>query len=202
MKLVIFDFDGVLINTIEFSFLEHKKYNPNLTYQKFQSFCNGNFCDGVDKAVAEGSHLVPKDWDKSYIENTKRITINEILNKAIKTLSKEYLISIVSSSGSIAINNFLEKEKVKNYFTDILGVDVHRDKTEKIKSLLEKYKISPNAAVFVTDTLGDILEAEKCGVKSIGVTWGLHGRKTLEKGNPVAIIDDPRDLLKTIKNVL
>ena len=50
--------------------------------------------------------------------------------------------------------------------------------------------------------MGDIIEAEKCGVRSIGVTWGLHGRETLEKGNPVTIIDDPRDLENAINNVL
>ncbi|MFZ3015756.1 MAG: HAD hydrolase-like protein, partial [Minisyncoccia bacterium] len=60
----------------------------------------------------------------------------------------------------------------------------------------------PKDVVFITDSLGDILEGNECGVKSIGVTWGLHGRETLKKGNPVAIIDDPRDLEGVINNVL
>ena len=58
-KLVIFDFDGVLVNTIEFCFSGHKKSNPDLTFEKFQSFCDGNWHDGLCKAVEDGSHTIP-----------------------------------------------------------------------------------------------------------------------------------------------
>lgn len=79
---------------------------------------------------------------------------------------------------------------------------MHGSKIIKINSILKKYNIEPNDTVFITDTLGDIKEAKECGVKSIAVTWGLHDRETLEKGNPVAIIDDPRELLRVIEKVL
>jgi phosphoglycolate phosphatase len=121
---------------------------------------------------------------------------------SIKNLSEQYTLSIVSSSSSSYIKNYLEKRNILSCFLDILGFDVSADKTIKIKSLLEKYGIGSKDTVFITDTLGDIVEAEKCEVRSIGVTWGLHDRKTLEKGSPEVIIDDPRDLLKTIENVL
>ncbi len=94
------------------------------------------------------------------------------------------------------------KENIKKYFSDILGTDVHKSKIVKIKSLLEKYNIKPENAVFITDSLGDILEGNECGVKSIGVTWGIHHRETLEKGNPIIIIHSPMDLLTTVQNVL
>jgi phosphoglycolate phosphatase len=100
------------------------------------------------------------------------------------------------------INEILDREDLSSYFTEILGSDVHTSKSEKIKKLIEKYNITSKDAIYITDTLGDIKEAEGCGVKSIAVTWGFHDRKTLEKGNPVAIIDEPMDLLEAIENVL
>jgi len=108
---------------------------------------------------------------------------------------------IVSSSSTKCINDFLLKEKIDN-FSDVLGTDIHKSKIIKINTLLEKYNINPNDAVFITDSLGDILEGNVCGVKSIGVTWGIHPKENLEKGNPIAVISDPRDLLECIKNVL
>ncbi|HPS21395.1 MAG TPA: HAD family hydrolase [Candidatus Paceibacterota bacterium] len=201
-KLVIFDFDGVLVNTIEFCFNGHKKSNPDLTFEKFQSFCDGNWHDGLCKAVEDGAHTIPENWSAIYGEKLKELTVSEILDETIKILSEKYLLTVVSSTDSFLIDNFLKKENVRECFSDILGADVERSKVIKINSLLKKYDLKLDDVVFITDSLGDILEANECGVKSVGVTWGIHPRKNLEKGKPVAIIDDPRDLEKVIKNVL
>jgi phosphoglycolate phosphatase len=201
-KLVIFDFDGVLVNTLEFSFIIHKEKNPNFTWKNFQDFSNGNFIDNIQNAENGGGHVIPLNFKEKYQNNIEKINIQESLHQLIITLSREYQIAIVSSTDSYLINNFLIKENIRKYFSDILGTDVSRDKTIKINSLLKKYNILPENTVFITDSLGDILEGNICGVKSIGVTWGIHNKENLEKGDPVAIIDNPIDLLSVIKNVL
>jgi phosphoglycolate phosphatase len=202
-KLVIFDFDGVIVNTLTFSFKEHKDKNPSLTWEKFQDFSNGNFHDGMIEEIAKGSYnsFGNEEWDKIYSEKIKELTITDIFIEIIKSLSSDYNLAIVSSSSTKCIYNFLLKEKIIK-FSDILGKDVHKSKIVKINILLEKYNIKPEDAVFITDSLGDILEGNECGVKSIGVTWGIHPRETLEKGNPIIIIDNPMDLLTTVQNVL
>ncbi len=67
--------------------------------------------------------------------------------------------------------------------------------------MLEKYKTIPENAVFITDTVGDVLEARKCGVKAIAVTWGFHGEATLQKAKPAKIVSTSEDLLKSIKDI-
>ena len=201
-KLIIFDFDGVLANTEKFCFDLHKKSNKNLSWSEFQGFCNGNFVDGIAKAINEKSHVIPDNFYDKYEKEIEKITVNSSIYETVKSLSENFIICIVSSTESYLIKNFLIKEKLDNYFSDILGADIHKDKTVKINSLLEKYNINSNNVVFITDSLGDILEGNKCGVKSIGVTWGIHNEKNLEKGNPVAIIDDPMKLLDIIQNVV
>lgn len=121
---------------------------------------------------------------------------------SIKNLSNKYTLAIISSTSSSYIKSYLEKRNILSDFSDILGSELDLSKADRINVLLRKYDIKLDEVVYITDTLGDIKEAEKFGVKSIGVTWGLHDRKTLEKGNPVVIIDNPRDLLKIIQNVL
>jgi len=144
--------------------------------------------------------LVIFDFDGVLVNTT--ITIHDILRDTFLKLKDNYKLSIISSSWGDIISSFLKKENLTNYFDDILGFDVHTSKVVKIKSLLEKYNVLPKDAVFITDSLGDILESNECDVKSIGVTWGLHDKKTLEKGNPVDIIDDTRELESVINNVL
>ena len=134
------------------------------------------------------------------------IDSNQVLEKdiieSIKSLSKKYNLAVVSSTSSSYIKSYLEERNILSNFSDILGSDFILSKLDRIKNLLKKYKILQKDAVFITDTLGDIIEAKKCDINSIGVTWGFHERQTLEKGNPFAIIDDPRDLIKAVDNAL
>ncbi len=201
-KLVIFDFDGVLADTEEFCYKIHKDFNGNLTWEKFQSFGVGNFHEGMGKAVLEEAYIVPPDFYKLYEKNLSVISIHDILRETVLLLKDKYILSIISSTSSPYISKFLEKENILYYFDDILGHEIHTSKVIKINTLLKKYKTSPESVVFITDTLGDILEANECNVRSIAVTWGLHERKTLEKGNPIAIINDPSELLGTIEGML
>ena len=124
------------------------------------------------------------------------------ISDAIKNFSNKYILAIISSTSSSYIKSFLKERNVLSNFSDILGSDLFLSKSDRIKILLEKYNISFENVVYITDTLGDINEDKILRVKSIGVTWGLDDRKTLQKGNPVTIIDDPRDLVMTIDNVL
>lgn len=200
-KLVIFDFDGVLVNTIDWAYELHKEYNPGFSREVYDSFVLGNFIDGIGKAV-EGGHIIPEKFDEKYEKNLMTLSIKDVLKLSIRELSKDFVLGIVSSSPSSYIKEFLEQEKIFGCFSEVLGVDVHRSKVLKINNFLSKYGALPERAVYITDTLGDIKEARECKVDSIAVLWGQHRKEVLEKGNPVKIVDDPRNLISTIKDVL
>jgi phosphoglycolate phosphatase-like HAD superfamily hydrolase len=56
--------------------------------------------------------------------------------------------------------------------------------------------------LFITDTVGDIIEAEKCAIRSVAVTWGYHDTTNLTKAKPAAIVNDTTELLSKIKTIL
>ena len=51
------------------------------------------------------------------------------------------------------------------------------------------FDVDLDKSTFVTDTLGDIKEANKLNIKTIAETFGFHNRQRLEKGKPYAIVD-------------
>ncbi len=124
------------------------------------------------------------------------------LKDTIISLSSKYFMAVVSSSSDKYISNYLTNDGLEKYFSDILGSDTYRSKIIKINSLLKKYGTSSKDVVYVTDSLDDIKDGNECGIKSIGVTWGIHPKENLKKGNPIAIIDNPNDLLDTVNNML
>ena len=201
-KLVLFDFDGVIADTLELSYKIHKDANGKLSWEKYQTFSEGNFHEMIGKYVREESYTIPQNFYELYEKNLNIISIHEIIRDAILKLEEKYRLSIISSSNTSYISNFLKKENIFNCFDDILGLDVHTDKIFKINSLLKKYEIEKINSIFITDSLGDILDCNNCGIRAIGVTWGINKKETLEKGRPVMIIEDPRFLLETIQNVL
>jgi tRNA nucleotidyltransferase (CCA-adding enzyme) len=201
-KLVIFDFDGVLVDTLEFSYQIHKSKNNNLTWERFQEFSNGNFHDGIESDIKKGKLAIPDDFYGQYKKGLEALAMHDILHNCILFLATNYRLAIVSSTKDEYITNFLIKENIAEYFSDILGVDIHKNKTIKIQMILEKYNLISRDAVLITDSLGDILEANECHVPSVAVTWGIHGQANLVKGNPASIIDNPQDLVGTIENIL
>jgi len=199
-KLVMFDFDGVLVDTL---FINHKIYeevNEELSLDEFKSFYHGNKFkakrfDGSDRC----EH--PNRCEK-YDFHTRELKVPEIFKDIVKELSLKYILSIISSTHSSSIEKIIKRDGLGGYFSDILGVEVDKSKVKKIKMLLDKYGVDKDNSVYITDTLGDICEAGECSVPSVGVLWGYHDKETLKKGNPAQIIDDPKDLIGAIDNVL
>ena len=115
-------------------------------------------------------------------------------------LAHRYILIIVSSSVNSPIQGLLEKHHLGRYFSEIMGHDVHTHKAEKIRMIFEKYNTVANECIFVTDTLGDMREANNMQVASVGVTWGWHSRETLEKGNPFRVVETPQEISKAISD--
>ncbi len=75
---------------------------------------------------------------------------------------------------------------------EVLGADIEKSKVIKIKKQKEKY---PNSEIYyIGDTVGDIKEGKKAGIKTIAVSWGFHTKKQLEQEKPNFLIDKPKDL--------
>lgn len=145
--------------------------------------------------------LIIFDFDGVFID-TVDASILQVLKDVLKNLYQKYILAIVSSTSNNTIKKILEREGILSYFKDILGFENYTSKVVKNKMLLEKYKITSQDAVFITDTVGDIIEARDSGIKSIAVTWGFHEEERLQKANPEKIVNNPEDLLKAIQELL
>ena len=123
-KMVMFDFDGVLANTLEYSYQIHKVKNLGLTWERFQSYSDGNFHDGYEKAVADGEHIPADDFYGEYSKHLEKIATHDILHDTVLYLSTKYILVRVSSTSSIYIKNYLDKENLLGCFSDIFGADI------------------------------------------------------------------------------
>jgi phosphoglycolate phosphatase len=196
-KYILFDFDGVIIDSFACAYAVKKLICPNATESQYRKCFDGNINDDWHKGDIEHDETCRHGLDFSaeyspLIE--KEAPIFPGMREAVRKLAKSYKLIVISSTLTAPIGAILNKFGIASLFTDVFGNDINPSKVEKIKMVFSKYGVSSERCVFVTDTLGDMLEASKTGVKAIGVAWGFQDKKTLLRGNPFKIVDNPKEL--------
>lgn len=202
-NVILFDFDGVLVDSFEMSYQVTLKFDPGLTREQQKAFFDGNVYEEVERNT--GKSITEEDdhaFYEEYIPQLMNLSPVEGISQVLEELKDVYTLIVISSTISSPIAEYLSKHNLAHYFKEIMGGELDRSKVVKIKMTLEKYNIGPKQTVFVTDTLGDIREATRCGVSSIGVSWGFHDKERLQKGNPTVIVGTPRMLPEAINSIL
>ncbi|MEX2029226.1 MAG: hypothetical protein WD963_01965 [Candidatus Paceibacterota bacterium] len=74
----------------------------------------------------------------------------------------------------------LENAGILNKFDLIASAEVSKDKVEKFKLMRNKYGKN---ILFITDSLGDVRDADIAGISTIVVSWGFMMKKFLNKKN-------------------
>ncbi|MDD5331581.1 MAG: HAD family hydrolase [Candidatus Nanoarchaeia archaeon] len=212
IKAVIFDFDGVLVDSFEsvYQFYKqtYRKGNHKFPYKNAEHFkktYNHNYREYLynigmsDKEIDEIA--VPE-----YINfmNNYDIKFKEGMAQVISELSKDKKLAIASTSYTQILKNKLDKYQVLHLFEHLVGGDLVKNKKphpESLELCLEKLKISPKEAVYIGDMAEDIHAARAAKMKVIAVTYGWHTRKKLEELNPDFIIDKPEEILTIVNNL-
>ena len=213
-KLVIFDLDGTLLNTIadlahSTNYALNKLGYPTHEIEKY-NFMVGN---GIDKLF---ERALPEE-EKSK-ENVLRVRKEFVPYYDIHNAddSRPYpgipeLLSYLQDAGvqiAVASNKYqtATQKLVDHYFPEIHftavfgqreGVKVKPDPII-VSDILEIAKVAKEEALYVGDSGVDMQTAANAGVTACGVTWGFRPRTELEEFNPSYIADTAGE----IKNLI
>ena len=184
-KALLFDFDGVLVDSFEINYYTRLKINKDgISRKKYRELYSKNIHADLKTAKVPKTNPFFKILGPKLMRLKLKDGAKDILDK----LSKNYDLFIVSSTPAPLISDYLKRHDATQYFKKTLGGDFHKSKIYKINYILKKYKLHPQNCLFITDTLGDIAEAKKCGVLSVALTGGFQFKSTLKKGRPLKII--------------
>lgn len=136
-----------------------------------------------------------KDTDVDFFEEYEKQIMCSSINQEFVDFIKNFKGSLFinSSTPDYIIKKYLTKYNITNYFKETLGVEFSKSKIKKFEYLIKKYDLKD--FYFITDTLGDIKEANKLNIKTIAVDFGFHSRETLAKGRPFKIISSFKELM-------
>jgi phosphoglycolate phosphatase len=189
IKNIIFDFDGVIVDSFGLTFDLARKYRPNIKTNNYKKLFEGNIL-----LRNKSKSIDNKEFDNNLYKKIKEYKLKSYVLNFIKKFSKDYRLIIITSTRHKIVKKVLEKHNLYDKFDLVLDSDFHKSKVEKFKFLFSKYKSKKEDFIFITDTLGDIKEANKVKIKTFGVLDGFNSYDTLKKGKPFFILRTIKDL--------
>lgn len=209
MALILFDYDGVLANTLDdlirfgqeacnqlgIKHLVTKDDLSNLEVMSFSSY--GRACEVPEQLIDQ----FVKICLTLFAEKESPPAIFAGLSDIVRYLSTHHKIAIVTTNSSQNVNRFLARNSLSHFIHAVYGVDSPGSKAQKISmarnELLENRK--EELVFLVGDSLSDILAAKEASVKSIAVTWGHQSLEKLLLGDPDFIVHAPRELIEVVE---
>jgi phosphoglycolate phosphatase len=111
----------------------------------------------------------------------------EIVDLLIGLVSQERKLFVATLKPTVFAERILSYFKIGTYFKDLIGSNLDNtrmDKAEIISILMVDHKLEKERSVMIGDRKHDIIGAKKCGLRSIGVTYGFGSIEELQVENP------------------
>lgn len=214
-RLVIFDLDGTLLNTIadlahSTNYALEKSGYPTHEVDKYNLMVGNGINKLFERALPEGmkteenilrvrKEFVPY-YDAHNADDSQPYPgIPELLSHI---QSAGIQIAIASNKYQTATQKLTTRYFPEIHFTAVFGqregVNVKPDPTI-VFDILKIANIEKKEVLYVGDSGVDMQTAAHAGVTACGVTWGFRPRAELENFHPKYIVDTPEEIKDSLR---
>jgi phosphoglycolate phosphatase len=201
-KLVIFDWDGTLMDSVTKIVTSMQAtakvlgYTPP-TFEQGKSIIGLSLGKGIQTLFPECTPelcvAIEKEYKHQFIEvnNTPTPMFDNALELLSKLKEDNKIVTIATGKARPGLERVLEISKAGHLFDSTRSASDCKSKPhpEMILSLLSEFDVDPSEAVMIGDTSFDLEMAQRANIDAIGVTLGAHERSVLSQYNPIAIVD-------------
>ncbi len=220
LRSILFDFDGTLVQTREASWQlfeqTNREFRLNIDrreqfyalfernlFQSLKAHCSD--AQRFERVKAHFLDLLRKQYCPDLIPGVVDV---------VRPLAARYSLAILSTNTMQAIRRVLEKAGVAHCFAHVFSGEVEPDKSACIRRFVADpsygfgrrcspayhedgglSSIQGQEVALVSDTVGDIKEAVACGIRAIGVAWGMHSQQQLLQSGAEFVAIWPQELL-------
>ena len=199
-RLVIFDLDGTLLNTIgdlaaACEDMLIRRALPQHTLAEYTSFVGNGIRNLVKRSLPEELRT------DEYVEQAKANFVDyythNIHNHTLPYEGITELLSELQRAGvriAVASNKFHEGtlQLISHFFSDINFVAVYGNRegfplkpdAQLIEEIMQLGGATSSECVMVGDSAVDIQTAHNAGIASRAVSWGFRSMEELEQANP------------------
>jgi phosphoglycolate phosphatase len=226
LTTIVFDFDGTLVRTREASWALFRETNerfglgvdsPDAFYRLF----GRNFYVALDEtaggAGTDRAREVRAHFQALLAERYNPELVPGMAN-VVHELAAHYALVILSSNTMEALRRILLANGLAHCFAHVFSGDVAPNKHEAIQRLLDDPTFScgrrcsphyeesmalrtadPSEVMLVTDTVGDVDEGRRAGIRVGAVAWGMHPADALERAGAEFTCIWPEELVAYLR---
>lgn len=207
-KVIIFDFDGTIADTVDALVTIANRLAGEFGYIPINSQELALLRNLTAREIIKysGVSLFKIPFLVKKVKGELKHKIHELhLIYGIKTALVElhdqgYHLGIITSNSQDNVHEFLKCHKLDHLFDFIYSGVTIFGKTTIINNVLRQKQFKPEAVIYVGDETRDVESAKKANIKVIAVSWGFNSSEALGKQNPDFLIHDPSELVSVIKN--
>ncbi len=214
MKLIIFDLDGTLVNSLEDladaanSALKKRGFPIHET-EKFRYFVGNGIPKLIERVLPEDKRVpvtmaeVKADFDayyhSHYADKTKPYAgINELLS-ALK--SRGYILAVASNKA-----DEFTKAIVNSFFNGIFSIAAgssegiaRKPAPDIVYKIMEEAGADKKNTILIGDSNVDVMTAKNAGIKCIGCLWGFRTSEELEAAGADFLAEKPSDIYAALQ---
>ena len=203
MALILFDFDGVLADTINDMLKFAQETCAELGIDRIPTPADLDTLETMSfveygKRLGVPDHLAvefAKRCLKRFIDKPNPPKIFVGMAQVIEELSARHSIGIVTGNTTQAVENFLLENDIRGYVSALYAVDQPGSKVEKIMKAKSQLATDKDAVYYIGDAVSDIHAARQTSVKSVAISWGHQSLGKLVNAQPDYIVHSPKELI-------
>src|SRR5947209_6934813 len=193
---VLFDLDGTLVDSIEL-ILNSAKY----AFAKLDRECPSDeeWSAGIGIPLftmfgryarddADRNALIAAYREYQMANHDRLVRCYDDVVDTVKTLHEGgHELAIVTSKSEYLAIRALVLVGLARYMDTIIGCDSstrHKPDPEPVEIALRRLGRRPSEAVFIGDSVHDLLAGQAAGVRTIAALWGAFRREAMEPGKP------------------
>lgn len=207
-KLLIFDLDGTLINSIPDLALAINKMLDSLELEPIPFETIKNFIGNGAKTLVSRSlsftnqnnseelfeFAFPKFMDFYKNNPCEKTLLYPGVNDTLQYLKDEdYKMVICTNKPVDFVEPILEKLEIKKYFDSWIGensLDEKKPSAVPLNHLADQANIPIENCLMIGDSKNDILAANNAKMESVGITYGYNYNEDITKYNPTVVLND------------
>lgn len=204
-KVIVFDFDGTIADTIPAIISILRKISGEFGYEHVKNIPVEKFRDYKISESLKKLHIpifkLPFILKRANDEYKKVILfakpIPKVKDLIIKLKESGFSLGILSSNKKENIQLFLTNNKI-DVFDYTYAEDTIFGKGKALNHFIKKHNFKSEDLIYIGDEIRDIEAAQKNNIKIVAVSWGFNSKQVLLKYKPEYMIDSPEELLQII----
>lgn len=201
-KLLIFDFDGTIADTLKVSLTIANELAQDFGWEEVD---REQFFELKQKSVPELMKMagispvklprVLRKARRSFKRHLAEVPPVSGMPEVLQQLKDNgFQLGVLTSNTKRNVKRFLAVHDLQ-LFDFIYAPDKLNGKGVVLKKILRKYRLTPAEIVMIGDELRDMEAAQSIPIDGIGVTWGFHNADHLQQAGPRYVLSEPRELL-------